>query len=194
MTGAAPIEPGSLPLEVRELFARLEAPSEHDLLVLARQLGRGPLGCIFVAARCPHGRPAVLLTVPFEADGGPVPPTLWLTCPFVSREMARLEGGGFMRGFVGRLDVDDVEAARFAEEEKRFGEAQAAMAREKAALAARLRDRGVAGGRRGLVKCLHAHLAFRLAAGRGVVGGWCVEELEERTGCWCERIPEACLT
>ncbi len=184
-----------LPAEALEEFPRLGPLGEADFAVVASQLGRPPRGEVFVAARCRHGRPSVILTVPFEIEGKPTPPLLWLTCPHASLQMSRLEGERAARRFVEALEPGGEAAARFLAEEERFGEAQCRLAAQANwKLAVRLRGRGVAGGPPGAVKCLHAHLAFRLASGRGVVGGWCLEELVKTAGRACDRIPEACLT
>jgi hypothetical protein len=123
---------------------------------------------------------------------------LWLSCPHVALEASRMESDGTMRRFKAALEPGGEKAAysrRFIDEEERFGKVQAGLAAACGpGLAARLEKRGIAGGRRGAVKCLHAHLAYRLASGKGIVGGWCLEELNARSGSCCERIPEACLT
>ena len=184
-----------LPAQALEGFPRLGPLSEADSAVVASQLGRPPRGDVFVAARCRHGRPSVILTVPLEIERKPTPPLLWLTCPHSSRQMSRLEGEGAARRFREALEPGGEEAARFMAEEERFSETQCRLAAQvNGELAGRLRGKGVAGGPFGAVKCLHAHLAYRLASGRGVVGGWCLEELVKSVGRTCDRIPEACLT
>jgi hypothetical protein len=180
---------------VLEEFEDVEQLNPGDIAVLERQLGRKPRGDVFVVTRCPRGRPAVILTVPFQGDDRPTPPPLWLTCPCACREAARLEGKGVMKRFQLMLEERAEAFELFMREEEHVGSVNAELARLGGSIPPeRLRGRGIAGGRPGAVKCLHAHLAYRLASGRGVVGGWCLEELESRTGCWCERIPEACLT
>lgn len=179
-------------------FPQLEEPSANDLLVIERQIGRRPRGAVLVARRCQHGRPLVILTLPFEREGGPVPPLLWLSCPHLVREVSRMEGDGAARMFKEALEPGGDHArerALFLEEEERFGKAQAGLAEAYGpGLAWRSENKGVAGGRPGAVKCLHAHLAYRLASGRGVIGGWCLEKIDKGSGSICEKIPEACLT
>jgi hypothetical protein len=80
------------------------------------------------------------------------------------------------------------------EDEERFAEAWGAIAEYSGAPMERYRARGAAGGRKGAVKCLHAHLAYALAAHHGAAGGWCLRLIEEKGGTWCEKVPEACLT
>lgn len=184
-----------LPRVLRAEFPRLEPPSPADLQVIQRQLGRPPRGDILVALRCWHRKPAVILTVPFRQPGGTLPPLLWLSCLHAAREMGRLESEGGAREFDRRLELDREAAKRQAEDDKRFAALQDALARQGLGdeFAEKLGPRGVAGGRAGGVKCLHAHLAYRLAGGGGQVGRWCLDWLEETAGKWCENIPQACL-
>lgn len=183
-----------LPAEALLEFPRLGPLSEADFAVVASQLGRPPRGDVFVAARCRHGRPYVILTVPFDIERKPTPPLLWLTCPHASRQMSRLEGDGAARRFMEALEPGGEAAVRFLAEEERFGAMQVRLAEGVSEeLARRVRGRGVAGGQPRAVKCLHAHLAYRLASGRGVVGGWCLEELVKSVGRICDGVPATCV-
>jgi len=186
-------------------FPRLEPASSEDLEVVERQIRRPPAGRVLVAARCPRGTPAVILTVPFVPAGGPMPPLLWLSCPDAARKVSGLEAEGLISTYGGRLAADPIAMALFMRDEGGFAAAVLlAASKGGGGLPGRLCGRGVAGGRQGIVKCLHAHLAYRLAAGpgvpapagaqgRGLVGGWCIDELEKRSGVWCAKAPEACL-
>jgi hypothetical protein len=49
--------------------------SETDRNAVERQLGRPPRALRRVAARCPHGGPAVLEQAPYADDGTPFPTT-----------------------------------------------------------------------------------------------------------------------
>jgi hypothetical protein len=187
-----------MPLSVRREFPWLEAATETDLRVIERQLGRPPRGEAFIACRCDIGRPAVLLSLPEHGAGRPVPPLLWLSCPYQVREVSRMESRGTISKYGEALRLkgaEDQEKRLFNDGEERFGRVQALLLEGRiGAPVEELENRGVAGGRPGVVKCLHAHLAYRLASGRGVVGGWCLEELDNGRGRICETIPEACLT
>lgn len=166
--------PGSL----RLLFAGISEASGEDLEAIERQIGRPPRGRVLVAGRCPLGAPAVILTIPPEPEGGPVPPFLWLTCPRVSARAGSLESRGLNSVLARRLRSDPGSLKLLAEQETRLAACAAELARSAgSSLAEEMSSRGVAGGRPGAVKCLHAHLAFRLAAGEGVIGDWCLEML-----------------
>jgi hypothetical protein len=133
-----------------------------DGTVIERQLGRAPRGVRRVAARCPHGRPAVVEQHAYLASGEPFPTTYYLTCPYAVRRIDRLEADGGV-GRYERLVAEDAElsasyaaGARRQRELRRPGRVMADGG-ESLAL-------GIAGvARDGAVKCLHAHAAFALA-------------------------------
>ena len=143
-----------------------------DQTVVSRQLGRPARAFGRVAARCPHGYPAVTEQAPFDEDGRPFPTTYYLTCPFLVAAVARAEAAGGVR---------------------RFGERAASEPRLAASLAAadaqqrRIRpelDAGIGGTRAGGgLKCLHAHAAFALARPGYELGELILAEVGER---WCE--------
>lgn len=176
-------------------FGFLEEPRDADLSIIERQIGRPVRGEVFVVFRCPRGCPAVILSIPEGMNGEPVPPLLWLTCPSAVSLVSRFESDGAVGRAAGWLESHRDAAERFAVEEKEFAELYLRVTGGRCAMdvSARLGAKGIAGGRLGSVKCLHAHLAYRLASGRGQVGGWCMEHLFDDEGYWCERKPEACL-
>jgi hypothetical protein len=200
--------PSWMPVSATELFPFLEPATGLDEEMVRSQLGKQFQGEILVARRCPHSRPAVVLTLPLAGTGGPVPPLLWLTCPEASRMTGTLESSGGMAEVSSMLGSEESSTAALAGEDCRFADVAAEIARAVGGdeLAGRAMDRGVAGGPPGAIKCLHAHLAYRLASsalpagpsgcgpGEGrSPGQWCVEVLEQRGGPWCERPPAACI-
>jgi uncharacterized protein len=211
VTGPQGAPTAALPVEVRRMLPGLEAAAPCDLEVLRGQLGRRPQGELFVSRRCPHGRPGVIMTMPAAGDGGPVPPLFWLSCPVASSRVGTLESRGSIAAIADRLDSDRGSAAAFQRDEEDYGRILLSLARSGATPppAGRLEGKGAAGGTIGAVKCLHAHLAYRLALsaqpddaydirGRliegGVIGIWCEELLATEGGAWCERPPSACVT
>ena len=180
----------------RIAFQHLEEASESDRLVMERQIARPLRGETLVARRCPHGRPAVIVSVPRgEPVGGTVPPLLWLSCPRAVSSVSRLESTGAAGAFEAKVESDPESLRRFLFEEEEFSCLQRHLLEGAGSrLAGLVGSRGVAGGEKGRVKCLHAHLAYALARGAGssLVGGWCLEELGE-DGTWCERPYEACI-
>lgn len=124
-----------------------------DLARLERQLGRPPIPPVRVACRCAAGWPVVVEQPERGPDGEPFPTAFWLSCPGLVKAVSRLEGAGGVRALEQRLEAEPELAAAFVE----------ATARHRA-----LRPEqglGIGGVRADrAVKCLHAHVAFALAA------------------------------
>jgi hypothetical protein len=135
-------------------------PTDADLAAVAEQLGREPRGLLGVAARCPSGHPAVVVTSPTLPDGTPFPTLYYLTCPRLSSLVGRLEAGGVMREMNERLAVDTALAAAYRQAHEIYLSTRDAIAP--------LGTNVTAGGMPERVKCLHALLAHSLAAGPGV--------------------------
>jgi uncharacterized protein len=148
---------------------RTGSPSEHDVAVLTKLLGRPPRAGFEVVVRDREGAPVVIRNAPLLDDGTPMPTRYWLVDPDLSLRIARLESGGGVR------------AAEAAVEPEQLGAAHERYARERdAALAADHtgpRPTGGVGGTRRGVKCLHAHYAYHLAGGDDPVGRWVEEHL-----------------
>jgi uncharacterized protein len=139
-----------------------EPAEPADLDAVAAQLGRTPRGTRFVAHRCPCGKPDVVETTPRLPDGTPFPTLFYLTCPRAVAECGRLESGGLMKEQNDRLADDPALAAAYAEAHGDY------LARREAVGDVPEIAGVSAGGMPTRVKCLHVHLAHRLAAGPGV--------------------------
>ncbi|HEY1617111.1 MAG TPA: DUF501 domain-containing protein [Streptosporangiaceae bacterium] len=140
----------------------MTVPSQADLAVVARQLGREPRGVTAVAHRCPCGLPDVVETAPRLPDGTPFPTLYYLTCPAASAAMSRLEAAGVMREMTQRLAADPELRAGYQRAHEDY------LAR-RAEVGAALRldplpGSVTAGGMPDRVKCLHALAAHELAA------------------------------
>lgn len=137
-------------------------PEDHETVV--RQLGREPRP-FSVAARCPHGRPAVIENEPSRS----MPTRFWITCPSLSARISGLEAAGGVRSVQENLAGEAVEATH-AEHQRRYGDRVAGI-----------RDEGY-------VKCLHAFTALQLAGDiPNPVARWTLERLEAP-------YPERCCT
>ncbi len=124
-----------------------------DLAHLEEQLGRPPYPPVRVACRCAAGRPVVVEQPATTPDGAPFPTAFWLCCPGLIRAVSVLEGEGGVRALEDRIAADPALAAAFAEAQARHR-----ALRPEHAL-------GIGGVRNAqAVKCLHAHVAFALAA------------------------------
>ena len=139
-----------------------EPAAPADLETVAAQLGRTPRGTRFVAHRCPCGNPDVVETTPRLPDGTPFPTLYYLTCPRAVAECSRLESALVMKEQNERLAADPELAAAYASAHVDY------LARREAAGHVAEIAGVSAGGMPTRVKCLHVHLAHRLAAGPGV--------------------------
>lgn len=143
----------------------------EDAAVIEAQLGRPPRGLARVAARCPHGRPAVAEQESYLAGGEPFPTTYYLTCPWLVAGIARVEAGGGVERFSREATLDPTLRAS-------LEEADAEQRRLRPEL-----DVGIGGTRSpGKLKCLHAHAAFALARPGYELGERIVQEAGEP---WC---------
>jgi uncharacterized protein len=123
-----------------------------DRAIVERQLGRPPRAFRRVAVRCPFGLPAVVEQDAYASDGMPFPTQFWLTCTFLSAQLARLEAAGG----VERWTQAAAEDAELRSSLERAHAAQRALRPELPG--------GIGGqAREGSLKCLHAHAAFALA-------------------------------
>lgn len=138
----------------------------------------------------PHSHPAVIATAPRLPNGEPFPTFYYLTCPEAVAACSRLEAAGVMREAEALLH--DPNHPEIAAGYQRAHEAY-------------LQDRNAslttgeavpeianisAGGMPNRVKCFHAILGHRLAAGPGVnpIGDWLLDRLAGE-GPWS---PETC--
>ncbi len=121
-------------------------------------------------------------------------PTLyWLTCPYLHREVALLEGAGLIAQFEQKIGEDENFAAEVRKNHtdyaaRRLGlipvEVQERMGVEYPDRYQVLAESGVGGTRHPEgVKCLHAHMADYLVHGENVIGLAVAELLEGRLAC-----------
>jgi uncharacterized protein len=142
-----------------------------DRTVVSWQLGRSARAFRRVAVRCPYGYPAVTEQAPFGPDGQPFPTTYYLTCPWLTAAISRVEAGGGVERW-----------SRAAAEDPRLRESLARADREQRELRPEL-DVGIGGTRSpARLKCLHAHAAFALARPGYELGDEVLDEAGER---WC---------
>jgi hypothetical protein len=139
--------------------------ADSDLIDAERQLGRAPRLLVGVAARCPFGRPAVLVQAPYDSRGVPFPTLYWLSCPALVRAVGRFEAAGGIATLAAELADDPVLAGDLAVVEQRVIDARTRLAGSGPRLdggeALRAGIAGEVPG--GGLKCLHAHVATALA-------------------------------
>ncbi|WP_182976914.1 DUF501 domain-containing protein [Arthrobacter cheniae] len=143
-------------------------PSEHDLDVLSRQLGRPVRDVVEIGARCVCGNPLVATTAPRLSNGIPFPTTYYLSHPVITSAVSRLEADGVMTEMSDRLTSDaDLSAAYRAAHEAYLAARDAVGERAGTGHVPEI-DGVSAGGMPTRVKCLHVLVGHALAAGPGV--------------------------
>ncbi|MHB9111398.1 MAG: DUF501 domain-containing protein [Thermoleophilia bacterium] len=169
------------------------SPSGLSRLV-ARQLGREPSVGFEVATKCVYGWPSVIRNQPLDLGGEPHPNLYYLTCPWLRRELARLEDCGF----IGRLQLRIAADAELMSDLRRCQAEHSAdyrSAMEAGDHGLPRRDMLIAGASDpGMVKCLHSHMAWFLVhpdylAGQVIADAvgelWCPDA---RCAAWMDEI------
>jgi hypothetical protein len=158
-----------------------------DAAVVTGQLGRPPQAMSAVAARCPFGFPAVVEDLPYDGAGRPFPTLYYCTCPTLVAAVSRLESGGGVAAWTGRLTDDAALAGSAAAAAAVSGRRREELVR---AFALTMLDDGVSlrtgvGGVAdvGAVKCLHAHVAHALALPGYALGEAVFAEVHDP---WCD--------
>ncbi|MGO1896483.1 MAG: DUF501 domain-containing protein [Brachybacterium sp.] len=134
----------------------------HDLDVMREQLGRDMRGVVSITRRCSCGRPAVVRTAPRLEDGTPFPTSLYLTLPWLTLELSRLEAAGLMAELSTRLEQEEDLAAAYRRAHERY------LTRRQELGDAEEVHHVSAGGMPTRVKCLHAVAGQALAEGPGI--------------------------
>lgn len=140
-----------------------DKPTEQDLEVIARQLGRTPRDVHAIAYRCPCGNPAVVETPPRLSDGTPFPTFYYATCPKLTGAISTLETTGMMAEMESRLSTDPEVAGAYRAAHDDYLAARAALGVDVPEV-----EGITAGGMPTRVKCLHSLVAHSLGAGPGV--------------------------
>jgi hypothetical protein len=153
----------------------MEPLSLVDRSIVEWQLGRPPRGLVGIARRCVHGYPQVVTVYPL-IDGKPFPTLYWLTCPFISREIDRMEAAGMIGQMEDRLHADQQLAERLisahheyiAERRQLLSDEDCLLLKEHEMLPS-LMERGIGGiADFTRIKCLHLHVAHALVASNPV--------------------------
>ena len=138
-------------------------PTQADLDVIERQLGRTPRDVHAISYRCPCGNPAVVETPPRLSNGEPFPTFYYATCPRLTAAISTLETTGLMGEMNERLATDPVLAGEYAAAHDDYIAARSALGIDVPEV-----ENISAGGMPDRVKCLHSLVAHSLSAGEGV--------------------------
>lgn len=157
-------------------------PTEADIRIVSRQLGRPARNVIGIAARCVCGAPTVVATSPRLDDGTPFPTLYYLSHPAATAAISTLEANGVMTELQDLLNDEGIAA--------RYRAAHAAYLADREGIEVVPELDGIsAGGMPVRVKCLHALAGHSLAAGPGVnpIGDLALERAAwSPTVCECE--------
>ncbi len=154
--------------------------NEEELKVIKKQLEREPDNLSDVAKYCPFRRPAILLTSPFEEGQGVFPTIYWLSCPYLVKEVSKLEDRGLISDLTLKLKTDE----SFYQKMKKAHEIYARrrmnlLGQKKVEIIKKissdiikvLKYSGVGGIRdKNGIKCLHTHLADYMINGQNPAG------------------------
>jgi hypothetical protein len=138
-------------------------PTQADLDVIERQLGRTPRDVHAISYRCPCGNPAVVETPPRLSNGEPFPTFYYATCPRLTAAISTLETTGLMGEMNERLATDPVLAGEYAAAHDDYIASRSALGINVPEV-----ENISAGGMPDRVKCLHSLVAHSLSAGEGV--------------------------
>ena len=138
-------------------------PTQEDLDVIERQLGRTPRDVHAISYRCPCGNAAVVETPPRLSNGEPFPTFYYATCPRLTASISTLETTGLMGDMNERLATDPVLAGEYAAAHDDYIAARTALGIDVPEV-----ENISAGGMPDRVKCLHSLVAHSLSAGEGV--------------------------
>lgn len=149
-------------------------PTPLQAEAVAELLGRAPQCAYHVAVAHDDGRPVVIANAPLLDDGRPMPTRYWLVDADLRRQVSQLEGRGGVRAAEAAVDAESLAATH-----RRYASERDALVppRHRGP-----RPSGGVGGTAQGVKCLHAHVAYRLAGGEDSVGDWVLDELDMQ-GC-----------
>lgn len=143
-------------------------PTEQDLLVLSRELGRTVRDVVEIPARCVCGNPLVAATAPRLANGSPFPTVFYLAHPVITQAASRLEAAGLMYEMTDRITADEDLAEAYRAAHRNYLDERERI-RLKAGTEPVPEIDGIsAGGMPQRVKCLHAVLGHTLSVGEGI--------------------------
>jgi len=156
--------------------------------IIKLQLGREPHNLMGIARYCPFNKPAVLITKPYSVEYGVFPTIYWLSCPYLVKEVGKLEDKGIIRELTKRLHNDSEFKRKMQEAHENYRKQRLDYLNEdsseninnvSADIVKVLKSSGVGGIRdKQGIKCLHTHLADYLVNGQNPVGKFVWEKLD----------------
>lgn len=154
--------------------------TKREMKIIKYQLGREPENIGDIAVFCPFEKPAVLLTLPYSKEYGVSPTIYWLSCPYLVKEVSRLEDKGLVKKYTVMLEKDSSLKERLMKAHQDYAEVRIKLLSDanrkyladyNGAIIEVLSESGVGGIRdKKGIKCLHTHLADYLVNKENPVG------------------------
>ncbi len=146
---------------------------EYNLI--KKQLGREPDNLLKVAKKCPFDNPAVLLVAPYK-NSIVFPTIYWLSCPYLVKEISRIEDTGMVKKLTEKLKNDNYFGEKLKMAHKRYAsERLELLDKDLEEIVDGIKDVLVNSGVGGIIdkkgiKCLHTHVADFLVSNKNIVG------------------------
>ncbi|MFT4147926.1 MAG: DUF501 domain-containing protein [Micrococcaceae bacterium] len=173
----------------------LEPASEQDIAIVRHQLTRTPRGIAGIASRCVCGAPLVVITKPRLDDGTPFPTTFYLTHPYITACVSRLEAAGLMKQLSAEIENDPELGKQYRDAHDAYIATRKEIGKQCHVSDVPEIDNFSAGGMPVRVKCLHALVGHSLAVGPGInpIGDRTLELIKDhwdKNKCFCEKVEE----
>ncbi|ABR30063.1 hypothetical protein SU69_00990 [Thermosipho melanesiensis] len=152
--------------------------------IVSKQIGRDAKNFCKVAVFCSHGFPQVIKSLPVR-DGKPFPTLNYLTCPYLVKEVSRLEEKGMIKEVEKIIEEDEeFKEKLFQAHRKVIEERDSYFELDEISEFKQWREKLKNVGTGGIsnfskVKCLHLHLADFLVGIKNPVGKLVYERLGE---------------
>ncbi|MGB9615623.1 MAG: DUF501 domain-containing protein [Fervidobacterium sp.] len=149
----------------------MERISDKDLEIVRGQLQRNVTNVVAVIKYCSFGYPIVILSYPVK-DNQPFPTIHYLTCPYLVKEVSRLEEKRFISKFEEKILNDKDFANKYVNANFQVSHKRRKLLKNGDKKWNKYFENLGTGGIRNLtsVKCLHLHLADYLAGIDNPVG------------------------
>jgi hypothetical protein len=161
----------------------------RDVEIVSLQLQSKITNLHSVIKRCKYGYPVAIQSLPYKKENGkilPFPTTFWLTCPYLKREISKLESSGYISKARELLNDKDI-LKKFEEARNITIKTRMSMVNKDFKYYSYLENLGIAGSKNDLfVKCLHVHVANYFKTKINPIGKWVLEKLEKEECSDCE--------
>jgi len=155
--------------------------------IIKKQIGREPEGMKGISLYCPFGYPAVIKVYPFFNERV-FPTTYWLTCPYLNKEIAKLEDKSWINKIQDKIKNNSDLKEKLNKAHKQYAKQRFNMLNKEEIKIIKniskdilytLKESGVGGikDKEG-IKCLHTHVADYLINQINPVGKIVFKEID----------------